>query len=97
MGGRVEDVDQVDDARVGGAHGHQGDLVQDLGGAVGTIAQLAGIFGRILDARDAVPALAHRRKQPTASTKQTKTRHQSKTSTGNGSERTTFHQGQKRG
>ena len=66
VSGRVEDVDQVDDARIRCAQGHEGDLVQDFRCAILAVAHLGRVFGRVLDAGGAVPTLADRREQTAA-------------------------------
>lgn len=58
---RVEDVDQVDDARIGGAEGHESDLVQDFRCAILAVAHLGRVFRRVFDARAPVSTFTDRR------------------------------------
>lgn len=59
----VKDVNQVDDPGVGGAQGHEGDFVQDFGGAVLAIANLGSVFCSVLHSSGTVPALSDCGKQ----------------------------------
>lgn len=58
MAWRIKNVNQVDDARIGGAEGHESNLVQNFGCTVLAIAYLCSILGRILYTSGTMPTFS---------------------------------------